>query len=263
MKASLTFVKTALSQFDRSADRALGQNFCIDGARLQSCVERMPLCENVIEIGPGLGALTELLLARGVSVTAVEKDPRMVEFLQKTMPHARLTLVQGDALKYPYAKTQPPFSVVGNLPYYITTELCARVLKALPQSFCCMVQKEAADRFFAAPKADVYGPLSILTQLFYDAQIMETFAPDCFYPAPAVTSVFVGMTKKQTTPDCDPDKLFAFSANLLNLRRKTIKNNLKAYPNADAALAALGIPPETRAETLPPELFWKLMLALS
>ena len=262
MKASIEFVKNALSQFDKSADRALGQNFCIDGARLRSCVDRMALAEHVIEIGPGLGGLTELLLQTGVSVTAVEKDPRMVDFLQKTLPDERLQLVQGDALKYAYAETPRPFSVVGNLPYYITTQLCAAVQKALPQSFYCMVQKEAADRFFAAPRDDAYGPLSILTQLYYDTAIMDSFAPDGFYPSPTVTSVFVGMTKKPDAPDCDPVKLFAFCANLLNMRRKTIKNNLKPYPNAADALLSLGIPPEARAETLPPEVFLQLYFAL-
>ena len=186
----------------------------------------------------------------------------MADYLNKMLAHPNLTVVQGDALKYPYSTVAAPFSVVGNLPYYITTPLCAAVLKALPQSFACMVQKEAADRFFAAPKDDAYGPLSILVQLFYDAQILDVFAPDCFYPSPTVTSVFVGMTKKPTAPDCDPKALFAFCTQLLNMRRKTIKNNLKAYRNADAVLEALKIPPEIRAETLAPEVFLKLFLAL-
>ena len=262
MRAELIFVKNALARFDRGPDRALGQNFCVDGARLSACVDRMALSKNVIEIGPGLGALTELLLEKGVVVTAVEKDARMVRFLEETLPHPNLTLMQGDALKYRYGETDAPFSVVGNLPYCITTPLCAAVLKALPQSFYCMVQKEAADRFFAAPRDNAYGPLAILTQLWYDAEIAETFPEDCFYPAPTVTSVFVGMTKKADAPACDPAKLFAFAAQLLNMRRKTIKNNLKAYPNAAAALEALGVAPETRAETLPPETVLALYRAL-
>lgn len=262
MRASIDFVKNAFKEFDRSPDRALGQNFCIDGARLSACVDRMTLSENVIEIGPGLGALTELLLKKNVRVTAVEKDARMVQYLTETMPHSGLTLVAGDALKYRYREIETPFSVVGNLPYYITTPLCAAVLKALPQSFYCMVQKEAAERFFAAPKDDAYGPLSILVQLYYDAAVMETFAEDCFYPSPTVTSVFVGMTKKPDAPACDPQKLFMFSSQLLNMRRKTIKNNLKVYPNAHRILDALCISPETRAEALAPETILALFKAL-
>ena len=263
MRASVDFVKTALQDLQKTPNRALGQNFCIDGERLNACVERMVLTDRVIEIGPGLGGLTELLLQKGVSVTAVEKDENMARYLGETLPHPNLSVVRGDALKFRYADFPAPFSVVGNLPYYITTPLCAAVLKALPASFYCMVQKEAADRFFAAPKDDPYGPLSILTQLFYNAALLDTFAPDCFYPNPNVQSVFVGMTKKPDAPACDPKKLFAFAAELLRMRRKTIKNNLNAYPTADAALERLNIAPETRAETLAPETILALFLALS
>ena len=253
MRASVTFVKTALRELEKTPNRALGQNFCIDGERLSSCVERVPLVENVIEIGPGLGALTELLLERGVRVTAVEKDETMVGFLTKTLSHPNLTVVHGDALKVRYADAPKPFSVAGNLPYCITTPLCAAVLKALPASFCCMVQKEAGDRFFARPKDANYGPLSILTQLYYDAVVLDAFPEDCFYPSPSVQSVFVSVTKKPDAPEDDPGKLFAFAASLLSMRRKTIKNNLKGFTRANDALETLGIPPETRADTLPPE----------
>ena len=262
MRASIDFVKTALQQLNASPNRALGQNFCVDGERLFFCVEQMSLAKTVIEIGPGLGALSELLLAKDVFVTAVEKDAAMADFLSETLSHPRLTVVKGDALKFDYKTAGSPFSVVGNLPYYITTPLSATVLKALPASFYCMVQKEAADRFFAAPKDKNYGPLSILTQLYYDAKPLAAFGEDCFFPSPNVQSVFVGMTKKPDAPKDDPEALFAFCTALLSMRRKTIKNNLKPYPNAEAALASLCISPETRAETLPPETFLSLFRLL-
>lgn len=262
MRASIAFVKTALEELHASPNRALGQNFCIDGARLLSCVKQMTLEQTVIEIGPGLGGLTELLLQRGVSVTAVEKDAAMADYLAKTLPHPKLSIVTGDAQKYRYRDVPAPFSAVGNLPYYITTPLCTAILKALPASFYCMVQKEAADRFFAAPKDETYGPLSILVSLFYDAETLAAFSEDCFYPSPNVQSVFVGMTKKPDAPDADPAGLFAFATALLSMRRKTIKNNLKAYPHAADVLSALKIAPETRAETLPPETFLALYRAL-
>ncbi len=253
MRADIAFTKDALARIGTRPNKALGQNFCIDGARLAACVERMALTETVIEIGPGLGALTELLLDRGVRVTAVEKDATMVQFLSETLSHPNLAVLQGDALKFRYERVPAPFSVVGNLPYYITTPLCAAVLKALPESFYAMVQKEAADRFFAQPKDGNYGPLSIVTQLYYNASVLNAFAEDCFYPNPKVASVFVGMTKRADAPEVSPKVLYAFATELLSMRRKTIKNSLKAYPDADAVLAALSIPPETRAETLSPE----------
>ena len=262
MRANIEYVKTALHEMQANPNRALGQNFCVDGERLFSCVEQMTLAKNVIEIGPGLGGLTELLLEKGVSVTAVEKDAAMADYLQKSLQHPNLSVLTLDAQKFRYADEPKPFSVVGNLPYYITTPLCAAALKALPASFYCMVQKEAADRFFAAPKDDNYGPLSILVQLYYDAKTLAAFGPDCFYPSPDVQSVFVGMTKKANAPDIDPKTLFAFCTALLSMRRKTIKNNLKAYKNAANALEALGISPETRAETLSPETFLALFRLL-
>ena len=258
MRASIEFVKTALNEMNASPNRALGQNFCVDGERLFSCVEQMTLAKNVIEIGPGLGGLTELLLEKGVSLTAIEKDAAMADFLEHSLPHPDLAVMTGDAQKFRYRDAEPPFSVVGNLPYYITTPICTAVLKALPSSFYCMVQKEAADRFFAAPGDKNYGPLSILTQLYYDAKTLAQFPPDCFFPSPDVQSVFIGMTKKPDAPGDDPKKLFAFCTGLLSMRRKTIKNNLKAYKNAADALDALHIAPETRAETLLPQDFLAL-----
>ena len=258
MRASAAFVKTALKELNANPNRALGQNFCVDGPRLLSCVEQMRLEKTVIEIGPGLGGLTELLLKKDASVTAVEKDAAMAEYLSETLSDPNLSVVTGDALKFRYRDVPAPFSVVGNLPYYITTPLCTAILKALPASFYCMVQKEAADRFFAAPKDANYGPLSILTQLFYDAKTLDAFPPDCFYPSPEVQSVFVGMTKKADAPKVDATAFFAFCTQLLSMRRKTIKNNLKAYANAADALETLGIAPETRAETLSPKTFLSL-----
>lgn len=255
MRADIAFTRSALEQIGVRPNKALGQNFCIDGERLRSCVERMALAGTVIEIGPGFGALTELLLERGATVTAVEKDETMVRFLNETLRSPNLSVLSGDALKFRYGSVPAPFSVVGNLPYYITTPLCAAVLKAQPESFYAMVQKEAGDRFFAKPKDVNYGPLSIVTQLWYDAAVLETFPADCFYPNPNVASVFVGMTKRADAPGLSPAKLYGFATELLSMRRKTIKNNLKAYPNADDALRTLGIAPDVRAETLPPETF--------
>ena len=254
MRASKEWIVAALAEIEHTPNRALGQNFCIDGARLQRCVEALGLAgEPITEIGPGLGGLTELLLPFG-PVTAVEKDPAMVEYLSASMPDERLTVVQGDALRCRFGEVRP-FSVVGNLPYYITTSIAERVLLARPRVFGCMVQKEAADRFFAAPKADNYGPLSVITQLYYDGGVLETFGEDCFYPSPNVQSVFVGLTEKPDAPALPVEKVFAAVRACLLMRRKTLKNNLKAVPHGLDALAALGIPPETRGETLTPAQF--------
>ena len=254
MRASKDFIAAALAEIEHTPNRALGQNFCIDGARLKSCVETLGLAgEPIVEIGPGLGGLTELLLPYG-HVTAVEKDPAMAAYLSASLPDERLTVVQGDALRYTYG-TAHPFSVVGNLPYYITTSIAERVLLARPRVFGCMVQKEAADRFFAGPKADNYGPLSVIAQLYYDGEVLASFGEECFYPSPNVQSVFVKLAQKPDAPAVPIEKVFAAVRACLLMRRKTLKNNLKTVPNGLAALDALGIPPETRGETLTPAQF--------
>ena len=262
MRASREFVTAALAALEHTPNRALGQNFCIDGTRLASCVDALPLKgERVIEIGPGLGGLTELLLPRG-NVIAIEKDATMAAYLQNSLPDPRLTVQRGDALRFDYAAEQP-FSVVGNLPYYITTSIAERVLLAEPQVFGCMVQKEAADRFFARPKDDAYGALSVIAQLYYDGEVLAPFAEECFYPAPNVQSVFVSLVRKADAPAEPIRKVFALVRTLLAMRRKTLKNNLKSVPHGMEALALLGIAPETRAETLPPETFLAFYRALA
>lgn len=258
MRASKEFVLAALDALEHTPNRALGQNFCIDGAKLNRCVESLPLGgEPIVEIGPGLGGLTELLLARG-DVLAIEKDAAMAAYLAENLDDPHLTVQNGDALRFDYAAMDRPFSVVGNLPYYITTAIAERVLLAGPRVFGCMVQKEAADRFFAQPKDDNYGALSVVTQLYYAGGVLASFPEEAFYPAPNVQSVFVGLSARSDAPAEPIGKVFAFARTCLSMRRKTLKNNLKSVPNGLNALAAIGVAPETRAETLTPEQFLSL-----
>lgn len=263
MRASYAFVTAALAAMEHTPNRALGQNFCIDGDRLQRCVDALGLSgEPVIEIGPGLGGLTELLLEKSDRVVAVEKDAAMAAYLSESMRDPKLTVLRGDALRFDYASCGTPFSVVGNLPYYITTPIAERVLQSRPRVFGCMVQKEAAERFFAAPKEDNYGALSVVTQLYYTGKPLDTFAEPCFYPAPNVQSVFVRLWERKDAPSEPIGRVFTFARACLAMRRKTLKNNLKSVPNGLNALKLCGVSPETRAETLTPEQFLALYRAL-
>lgn len=264
MKASKEFVTAALSALEHTPNRALGQNFCIDGARLSACVDALGLRgEPIIEIGPGLGGLTELLLQKSDCVRAIEKDAAMADYLRLSLTDPKLSVEQGDALRVKYEEVPQPFSVVGNLPYYITTSLCERVLLARPRVFGCMVQREAADRFFAGPKEDNYGALSVVTQLYYDGRILGTFPEESFYPAPNVQSVFVGLAEKPNAPVEPIEKVFAFVRTCLGMRRKTLKNNVKSIPNGLDALAAIGVDPSARAETLAPQQFLSFYRAVT
>lgn len=242
-------------------NRALGQNFCIAGDRLKACVDALHLTGlPVVEIGPGLGSLTELLLDSAASVLAIEKDAALAEYLRKTMSSEKLTVRTMDALKLKASDVPEDFAAVGNLPYYITTPLCLHLLKLRPKLLACMVQKEAAERFTAPPKSDHYGALSVLSQLFYEVESVVPFSEDCFYPQPNVHSVFVTLRQRPDVEFCDLSGLEAFVNQCLRMRRKTLKNNLAHDPKALSALEALGIDPSLRGETLSPEQFWELLI---
>mgnify|MGYP000772155080 FL=1 len=170
-------VRRALYAAHLRPNRALGQNFCTDGARLAAMADAaaadgLP----VLEIGPGLGALTEPLLLRAPRVVAVEKDAALCAALRARLcAHeraGRLALYAADILRFdvPGAMDGAPFAAAGNLPYYITTPIAEYLLPLLPSSLTLMVQREAGERFFAGPGARVYGPLSVLTQLYYEPE---------------------------------------------------------------------------------------------
>ena len=263
MRASIDFVETALKKLDLKPSRSLGQNFCVDGERLKACADKLPIGEEpVIEIGPGLGGLTELLLDRGFAVTAVEKDGKMAAYLSESFSGEKLEVHNADALKFDFTGLGRPFSVAGNLPYYITTPLCERVLFARPRVFGCMVQKEAGDRFSAGPGEDQYGALSAAAQLYYDIREIGVFPEESFLPAPNVQSVFLCLTEKENAPEESIEQVHALVRTCLAMRRKTLKNNLKSVPGGLEALAAIGVDPKTRGETLMPEQFLALYQAL-
>ena len=263
MKASKEYILAALAAADHTPNRALGQNFCIDGARLSSCVMRLGLNgEPVVEIGPGFGALTEMLLTLTGKLTAIEKDANMAEHLKDAFQSEKVSVITGDALRFRFEEQEKPFSVVGNLPYYITTEISEKVLLSQPEVFGCMVQKEAADRFFAKPGKDHYGALSIITDLYYKPELLDTFPEESFYPAPNVQSVFLAIRRKEECPDVPIRKLFSFARTCLGMRRKTLRNNLKGVQRGLDALRLAGIDAELRAETLSPDQFLLLYRAL-
>ena len=164
MALTASEIKALFESEGRRANRALGQNFFTDGAMLESFVREAGFGgEPILEIGPGLGALTEPLLKTGATVTAVEKDAFLAEKLPELVKSERLTVVTGDILKQDIPLlTGVPFSVAGNLPYYITTPIVERLIDLLPETALFMVQAEAAERFFAKSGDRVYGPVAIL-----------------------------------------------------------------------------------------------------
>lgn len=262
-------IRTILAAEGRKANRALGQNFCTDGALLASCVDAAGLDGlPVLEIGPGLGALTAPLLQRASRVVAVEKDAALAALLPSLLPSGRLTVVTGDILRTDVGALMQgeDFALCGNLPYYITTPIAEQFLPMLPRVLLLMVQQEAAARFFAAPGDRVYGPVAILSALYYEAARLFSVPPGSYYPQPDVESAVILLRRR------DDDALKAlpaanamlrFSRTALSMRRKTLANNFPRDGRMSALLAETGLDPAVRAETLPPETLAALCTAYS
>ena len=254
MRASKAFVEQVLAREELLPNKNLGQNFCVDGAVLRRLVDALPLAgRTVLEIGPGLGGLTELLLEAGARVWAVEKDRRLCAFLERDMPHDRLTLIQGDCLKTDYGFLPPDFIAAGNLPYCITTDILTMLLSLSPAGMLLMVQKEAADRFFAKPSEKNYGPVAMVSQLFYRATLVGEVPPGAYVPPPTVTSALVQLEKRADPPQESPQSLQKFAAACLRMRRKTLYNNLADRPGLKEVLREMNLSPGVRGEALTPE----------
>ena len=286
-------IKRALSEAGLRPNAALGQNFCVDEARLAAIVDAADVAGRpVLEVGPGLGALTEPLLARAARVVAVEKDAALAALLSRRLAAAgaRLAVYTADILRFDVAAAMEAapaapggsapgnpaapgsfhspgapgaaFCVAGNLPYYITTPIVERLLPLLPLSLTLMVQREAAARFSAGPGARVYGPVAVFSQLYYTVRHVMDVPRESYYPQPDVDSSVVHLARRDALPDAEPAALLAFLHRAFAMRRKTLWNNLARAPQAAAALAALGLPADVRAEALPPAALLAVFQAL-
>jgi len=191
----LTEVREFLGQLELRPSKALGQNFLIDGNILRIIVEQADIRrdEVVLEVGPGLGALTEELLGRAQHVVAVEKDRRLCVHLRERFPE--LELVEGDATEVEW----PAFDkLVANLPYSVSTPLLERAVEAAskPRRLVVMLQREVAQRLAAVPRTKDYGALTVLTQLWYDVHIAHIVSRRCFFPVPGVDSAIVVLLRR-------------------------------------------------------------------
>lgn len=247
-------MEQALLREDLLPNKNLGQNFCVDEKVLRRLATALPLGgRTVLEIGPGLGSLTEQLLDAGATVYAVEKDGRLYAFLQRDLASDRLTLIHGDCLRTDYSFMPPDFIAAGNLPYCITTDIVTMLLALRPAAMLLMVQKEAAERFFARPAQKNYGPVAMVSQLFYSASLLGEVPPGAYVPPPTVTSALVRLEARCDGPEESPKSLLKFAAACLRMRRKTLYNNLTGTPALKAVLESMGLPADVRGEALTPE----------
>lgn len=250
-----------------------GQNFLIDGnvRRAIVALAERHSGERLWEVGPGIGALTELLL-QGGSVTVFEIDWGLIQFLRQQFADAPLAIVAGDAvdtIKPTAERDGAPAVVVGNLPYRSASSIVAELveLRQPPRRMVVTVQREMADRMLAAPGTKEYSAFTVAVRTVYSVSRAFDIRPACFYPAPEVTSTVVVLSLAADRADIADRALFrAVKDALFAGRRKTVLNNLKGrrdlgIADGDAARLLLqrsGIDPASRAEQLAPELFVRL-----
>ncbi len=259
--ADIAATRHILKTFNLRASKRLGQNFLIDSSVVQRIVDAAEISagDEVLEIGPGIGTLTQGILEAGANVTAVELDKKLPAVLEKTLEgYENFKLIQGDILKVDVEKIMPPnFKVVANLPYYITTQILLTLLeKKLPVTkIVTMVQKEVAERMTAAPNSKIFGAMSVAVQFRADVQIAFEVPPSAFVPRPEVKSAVVVCNVRESPFKVASEDFFIKVVRAaFGQRRKTLVNSLVgAGFNREKILAALefaNIPPNLRAENL-------------
>lgn len=234
--ASPEVVHYICKRFDIKMSKKLGQNFLIKRGIVDEIVHAAELTpgEPVLEVGPGIGTLTQGLAQSGADVTAIELDRRLLDVLDTTLAsYDNVRIVHGDVLKLdvPTIMNHKPFKVVANLPYYITTPIIMSLLESkLPiERLVVMVQKEVALRMVAQPGTKDYGALSVAVQYYTEPDIVLDVPPKSFLPAPAVTSSVIRCVLRDKPPvDVIDEKLFFHVVKAgFAQRRKTFANTMK------------------------------------
>lgn len=260
--ASPEVVHYICKRFDIKMSKKLGQNFLIKRGIVDEIVHAAELTvgEPVLEVGPGIGTLTQGLAQSGADVTAIELDRRLLEVLDTTLAsYDNVRIIHGDVLKLdvPTIMNHKPFKVVANLPYYITTPIIMSLLESkLPiERLVVMVQKEVALRMIAKPGIKDYGALSVAVQYYTEPDIVLDVPPKSFLPAPAVTSSVIRCVLRDKPPvDVIDEKLFfrVVKAGFAQ-RRKTFSNTMKTTgltrDRIEELLAKANIDGQRRGET--------------
>lgn len=260
--ASPEVVHYICKRFDIKMSKKLGQNFLIKRGIVDEIVHAAELRpgEPVLEVGPGIGTLTQGLAQSGADVTAIELDRRLLEVLDTTLAsYDNVRIIHGDVLKLdvPSIMNHKPFKVVANLPYYITTPIIMSLLESkLPiERLVVMVQKEVALRMIAKPGTKDYGALSVAVQYYTEPDIVLDVPPKSFLPAPAVTSSVIRCVLRDKPPvDVIDEKLFfrVVKAGFAQ-RRKTFSNTMKTTgltrDRIEELLAKANIDGQRRGET--------------
>lgn len=272
-----------LQKYNFSFQKKFGQNFLIDPHVLDKIIAAAEITKDdfVLEIGPGIGTLTQYLAEAAREVVAVEIDSTLIPILEDTLSaYDNVSVINEDVLKVDLRKLAEernggkPIKVVANLPYYITTPIIMSLFEShVPlKSLTVMVQKEVALRMQAGPGTKDYGALSLAVQYYASPYLAANVPPNCFMPRPNVGSAVIRLTRFKETPVQVKDEklLFRLIRASFNQRRKTLQNGLVNSQELDftkeqvaAAITTLGVSPSVRGEALTLEQFAALANALS
>ena len=267
-----------LQKYNFRFQKKFGQNFLIDTHVLERIISEAGITKDdfVLEIGPGIGTMTQYLCESAREVMAVEIDDNLIPILADTLSaYDNVTVVNEDILKLDIAKVAKehnggrPIKVVANLPYYITTPIIMGLFEShVPlESITVMVQKEVADRMQSGPGTKDYGALSLAVQFYSKAEIVANVPANCFMPRPNVDSAVIRLTRYEEPPVQVKDEkmLFKIIRASFNQRRKTLQNGLNNSSELNftkdqiaAAIAEAGFSPSVRGEALTLEQFAKL-----
>ena len=272
-----------LQKYNFNFQKKFGQNFLIDTRVLERIVTEAGVTKDdmVLEIGPGIGTLTQYLCEHARKVIAVEIDKNLIPILSDTLSeYSNVQVLNEDILKVDIAALAEienegkPIKVVANLPYYITTPIIMGLFEShVPiDSITIMVQKEVADRMQTGPGNKDYGALSLAVQYYAKPEIVANVPPNCFMPRPNVGSAVIRLTKHQIprVEVKDEKLMFRIIRASFNQRRKTLQNGLKNSPELNVskeqvvnALKEMSLPENVRGETLSLEQFARLSDLLS
>ena len=267
-----------LQKYNFAFQKRFGQNFLIDTHVLDKIIDSAQITKDdfVLEIGPGIGTMTQYLAEAAREVAAVEIDSSLIPILKDTLKEwDNVTVINNDILKTDIKKIAneknggKPVKVVANLPYYITTPIIMGLFEShVPiDSITIMVQKEVADRMQVGPGTKDYGALSLAVQYYAKPEIVANVPPNCFMPRPKVGSAVIRLTRHEQCPGEGEDEKFMFRVirASFNQRRKTLANGLNNAPDIQVskediakALEELGVGAGIRGETLTLEQFARL-----
>lgn len=267
-----------LQKYRFNFQKKFGQNFLIDTHVLDKIIDASGVTEDdfVLEIGPGIGTMTQYLCERAREVVAVEIDKNLIPILSDTLKnYSNVTVINEDILKLDICKLAEeknqgkPIKVVANLPYYITTPIIMGLFEShVPiDSITIMVQKEVAERMQEGPGSKEYGALSLAVQYYAKPEIVANVPPNCFMPRPNVGSAVIRLTRHEKPPvEVEDEKLmFRIIRASFNQRRKTLANGLNNSPEIhlpkeviQESIVSFGVPENIRGEALSLEQFAKL-----